>query len=251
MPLFTSPTKLQRALADLALLAAIGAVMTVLGPFQTADRPLLLRAPDWMACMIGGGLIGVATDEIVRGRTTRFWPRLLIVSAVMSLPVTGFVWVINHLMFGGRWRPQELPLLEFQVVVVCFATMALRQLAWGQVEAVAAVEPANNADPLATFRQRLSARRRAAELIAVEAEDHYLRVHTDAGQELITARFGDALAELAAVEGFRTHRSWWVVASAIEDVKWLRGRGEARMKNGLLVPISRSQAAPLRGAGWF
>jgi len=49
----------------------------------------------------------------------------------------------------------------------------------------------------------------------------------------------------------QTHRSWWVAASAIEDVKWLRGRGEARLTNGMLVPISRSQAAPLKAAGWF
>ena len=29
----------------------------------------------------------------------------------------------------------------------------------------------------------------------MEAQDHYLRVHTDAGDELITLRFSDALAE--------------------------------------------------------
>ena len=85
----------------------------------------------------------------------------------------------------------------------------------------------------------------------MEAEDHYLRVHTDAGDELITARFGDAMDELANAAGFQTHRSWWVAADAIEDVKWLRGRGEATLKCGLKVPISRSNAAPLKAAGWF
>ena len=89
------------------------------------------------------------------------------------------------------------------------------------------------------------------EMIAVEAEDHYLRVHTNAGDELITARFGDALKELAKVKGFRTHRSWWVAAGAIDTVRWLRGRGEARLKCGLVVPISRSQASELKAAGWF
>ena len=38
---------------------------------------------------------------------------------------------------------------------------------------------------------------------------------------------------------------------AIDEVKWLRGRGEARLKCGLVAPISRSQAAPLKAAGWF
>ena len=115
---------------------------------------------------------------------------------------------------------------------------------------VVAAEPQTDADPLAMFRQRLSAKRRAATLMAVQAEDHYLRVHTDAGEELITARFADALAELAGAPGFQTHRSWWVAASAIEDVHWLRGRGQARLTCGLNVPISRAQAAPLKAAGW-
>lgn len=156
----------------------------------------------------------------------------------------------NSSLLGHRLGLDNLITPWFQVFIVCFATMTFRQLAWAQpVPAAAAPEPA--ADPLAAFRRRLSAKRREAALIAVEAEDHYLRVHTDAGQELITARFGDALAELAQARGFRTHRSWWVAAEAIDEVKWLRGRGEARLKSGLVVPVSRSNAAALKDAGWF
>jgi DNA-binding LytR/AlgR family response regulator len=136
--------------------------------------------------------------------------------------------------------------------VVSFAAMSLRQLAWAQSPPAAATA-ANGppADPAAAFRRRLSAKRRAAALFAVEADDHYLRVHTDAGDELITARFGDALKDLAALPGFQTHRSWWVAAEAIDEVRWKKGRGEARLKCGLVVPVSRSNAAALRAAGWF
>ena len=56
--------------------------------------------------------------------------------------------------------------------------------------------------------------------------DHYLRIHTDAGVELLTLRFADALEEVAAAHGFRTHRSWWVAADALEDVRWRRGGGK-------------------------
>ena len=138
--------------------------------------------------------------------------------------------------------------------VICFAAMLFRQLVWARTPGETAPPPVAaeaGPDPLEAFRLRLSAKRREAALIAVEAEDHYLRVHTDAGEELITARFGDALAELAAAKGFQTHRSWWVAADAIDAVRWTRGRGEARLKCGLTVPISRSQTAPLKAAGWF
>jgi DNA-binding LytR/AlgR family response regulator len=103
----------------------------------------------------------------------------------------------------------------------------------------------------AVFRNRLSARRRGARLIALQAEDHYLRVYTDAGEELLTLRFADALNDLARAHGFQTHRSWWVAADAIEGVRWRAGLGEARLAGGLTAPISRTHAPTVKAAGWF
>jgi hypothetical protein len=244
------PPWLRRFAADAALWTAVGVVMAVLGPFGSAERSLPDRLVYWLACMVGGGLIGVAIDTPVHRRFGHFWARLMIVSAAMTPPVTLLVGLMNHWTSGMPLTAANLATPWFQVFVVSFAAMCLRQLAWTRpAPGPAPAEPAP--DPTGAFRLRLSARRRDAGLIAVEAEDHYLRVHNDEGDELITARFGDALAELAAAPGFRTHRSWWVAADAIENVRWLRGRGEARLKCGLVVPISRSQAAPLKAAGWF
>lgn len=256
MPVLSAPSWLRRASAELALLAAVGVVMALLGPFETAMRPLTVGLPYWLICMVGGGLIGIAVDSQIRRVVAGFWPRLLLVSTLMTAPVTALVWTVNHQMFGGSLDAHGAAILALNVFVVSFATMALRQLAWGQASPSPPLPPTRPApdaapDPTAAFRLRLSAKRRAARLIALEAEDHYLRVHTDAGQELITARFGDALDELRDTPGFRTHRSWWVAADAIHEVRWLRGRGEARLTCGLLVPISRGQAAPLKAAGWF
>jgi hypothetical protein len=243
---------LHRLLADIALWSAIGLVMAILGPFGSSERSLPERLLYWQVCMVGGGFMGVAIDAPVRRWLSHFWGRLLVVSVAMTPPVTLLVGLTNHFLSPMRLTWANVTQPTFQVFVVCFATMCLRQLAWAQAEAPAAPPPAEPvADPTEAFRLRLSAKRRAAGLFAVEAEDHYLRVHTDAGDELITARFGDALAELAAAPGFQTHRSWWVAADAIDEVTWLRGRGEARLKCGLTVPISRSNAAPLKAAGWF
>lgn len=252
MPSFVTSAPWRRLAADVAIWAAIGLVMAVLGPFGSSERSLFERLVYWQICMVGGGLAGIAIDIPVQRVTTAFWPRLLAVSLLMTPPVVVIVGLTNHFLGGMPLTWDNLLVPWFQVLTVCFAAMLFRQLVWTRPPppGAAAGDVADD-DPLAAFRQRLSARRRAAELIAVKAEDHYLRVHTDAGDELITARFGDALGELSAVPGFRTHRSWWVAAAAIEDVRWLRGRGEARLKGGLVVPISRGQAPPLRAAGWF
>lgn len=250
MPRLTEPW-MRRLTADVALWVAIGVVMALLGPFGSSERSLLERLVYWQICMVGGGMIGVAIDEPLRRRIGHFWLRVALASISMTPFVTVLVGLTNHWLGGMRLHWGNVAQPWFQVFVVCFATMLFRQLAWAQTSTPPAVAPTPEADPLAIFRERLSAKRRAAALIAVEAEDHYLRVHTDAGEELIAARFGDALAELAGAPGFRTHRSWWVAAEAIDEIKWLRGRGEARLKSGLVVPVSRGQASDLKAAGWF
>jgi LytTr DNA-binding domain-containing protein len=248
-----APLLLRRVAAETALLVAAGGFLSVLGPFDTAGLSLPVRMTYWPIVIVGGGVIGIAIDALVSRRAHGFWPRLVADSVLMTPPVTALVWVVSAVMFRPpAGRPILGPLI-FQVFVISFAVMALRQMAWrgAWTERAAPPPPVEPIDPSGAFRQRLSAKRRTARLIAVEAEDHYLRVHTDAGDELVTARFGDALLELANLAGYQTHRSWWVAAGAIEAARWRRGRGELRLTCGLTVPVSRTYTAVLKREGWF
>jgi hypothetical protein len=250
MPNPRRPLLVRRALAETGLLLAMGLFLGVLGPFGTVERSLLVRMTYWPIVIVGGGVIGIAVDTVVQRRLSGFWMRLAVVSIAMTLPVTALVYAVSSAMLGPVSAQPHLLDLFYQVFVISFAVMALRQLAWRGVwtERIAPQDPGEAAD---AFRQRLSAKRRAARLLAVEAEDHYLRVHTDAGEELVTARFSDALLELAGLAGYQTHRSWWVAAGAIEAVRWRRGRGELRLSCGLTVPVSRTHSAVLKREGWF
>jgi DNA-binding LytR/AlgR family response regulator len=141
-----------------------------------------------------------------------------------------------------------------QVFVISLLVMTVRALTWRApvtvVETRVVVAPPS---PQAEeqFRRRLTAKRRHARLLAVQAEDHYLRVHTDAGEDLLTLRFADALADLSQAHGLQIHRSWWVSAEAIEGVRWRKGAGEVQLAGGLVAPVSRTHAPALRQAGWF
>jgi hypothetical protein len=243
----------RRILAETALLLGVGVFMAVLGPFGTDARDAMVRAVYWPTVIVGGGVIGIAVDAIVGRRLGGFWPRLIGDSVLMTPPVTALVFAVSGMMLGPQSAQPHLRALFFQVLVISFGVMLLRQLAWrGVWTERAATAPEDEAiDPSGAFRRRLSAKRRAARLLAVEAEDHYLRVHTDAGDELITARFSDALLELGRLAGYQTHRSWWVAAGAIEAVRWRRGRGELRLASGLTVPVSRTYTAALKREGWF
>ena len=180
----------------------------------------------------------------------QFWARVVVVALVMTPPVTLYIYALNAWLLDLPRRWWLLPQLAWQVLVVALLLMALRALAWRRVveTRTLVVPPLPEAER--AFRLRLSAKRRTARLIAAEAEDHYVRVHTDSGSELVAMRFAEAMAELALAHGYRLHRSWWAAADAIEAVKWKRGGGEARLAGGLTAPVSRSCAAALKAAGW-
>ena len=57
------------------------------------------------------------------------------------------------------------------------------------------------------------------DLLALEMEDHYLRIHTALGSDLILLRLRDALAELGPSRGRQVHRSWWVAEGAIASAE--------------------------------
>lgn len=242
--------RLPRLALDLLLLVAVGLVMAELGPYRTLDTPPLLRTAYWLIAVVGAGLVGIAVDAALGPRVRGFWARIVVVSLVMTPPVTLFVYALNAVMLDLPRRPWLMPQLGWQVLVVMLLLMTLRALLWRRVVETRTVVAPPLPEAEREFRLRLSAKRRTARLIAIEAEDHYVRVHTDAGSELLSMRFAEAVAELARAHGYRLHRSWWAAADAIEAVRWKRGAGEARLAGGLVAPVSRSCAADLKTAGW-
>ncbi|WP_394731266.1 LytTR family DNA-binding domain-containing protein [Altererythrobacter sp. GH1-8] len=78
-------------------------------------------------------------------------------------------------------------------------------------------------------------------LIALEAQEHYVRVYTDHGSELVLYRFGDAVTELEAIGfGVQVHRSFFVAPNAIQEIKRSGKSFSLQMQNGLEVPVSQS-----------
>ncbi len=236
------------------MLVAIGLLMGFLGPFGSDRIPAGARYLYWMICMVGGGLFAIAGEALLGRSPLGTWTRAVAVSVLMTPPVTLLVLTTQHLLMGDRLDWAGFGRLLLQVWPILLAVVVVRALAWRRaperVETrTVVVAPLPGAE--AVFRRRLSARRRSARLIAIEAHDHYLKVHTDAGAELVTLRFADALDELALAHGWRVHRSWWVAAEAVESVRWRRGAGELSLAGGLTAPVSRTYAPVLKDAGWF
>jgi hypothetical protein len=80
-------------------------------------------------------------------------------------------------------------------------------------------------------------------LLAVQAQEHYVRAITSEGALCTLYRFGDALRELEGLSGLQVHRSFWVADAGVAALK--NGRRGLRivLRNGEQVPVSARHAA--------
>lgn len=101
-----------------------------------------------------------------------------------------------------------------------------------------------------TFMSRLPLPYRNADLWAISSEDHYLRVHTSAGEHLFLERLATAIHLLEGSDGLQTHRSWWVAETGVKEARSQNGRIVLILKSGVEVPVSRTFSASVRDAGW-
>jgi len=85
-------------------------------------------------------------------------------------------------------------------------------------------------------------------LLALSAEQHYVRIHTDAGNDLVLMGFTEAISPLVPGRGMRIHRSHWVSAEAVEKVKAVGNSIMVRLVNGTELPVSRSFRGAVREA---
>lgn len=223
--------------------------MTAAGAFGTGAVPLPMRFAYWITGFFGGTAISIllAVAVIRSGRfVERPWVQTLVIALLNTAFYTGLVWLVTRRSF-----PEHAPGLVELVPVVFLITLimtAVNRLAHQQpLETHAAPTGA----PPPRFLQRLPPKLRGADLYAVEAEDHYLRLHTSRGSDLILMRLSDAIAELEGIEGAQTHRSWWVAREAVEGASRGDGRAVLRLKSGSEAPVSRSYAKALRDEGWF
>lgn len=104
------------------------------------------------------------------------------------------------------------------------------------------------AAPMPAFLHRLPEDQRKG-LLAIQAQEHYIAVHTAGGTELVLYRFGDALRELAEVPGIQVHRSFWVADNSVVSYERKSSQLLLTLRNGLTVPVSRSFVRDVEQSG--
>lgn len=219
----------------------------------TGGVPLLIRFPYWLILMVFGTLIAQVTGRMLdRFASLNLWQTIAVMIAITTPLICVMVWLVTAAFNSDHaLDPARLVRLVEPVLVITVAMAALHVLVNGTPAQSHAFAPDVHTEPGAVFRERLPFKFRHAEIHALEAEDHYLRVHTAAGDTLILMRLYDAIRELDGIEGSQTHRSWWVAKTAVTDTVRTSGRISFTLKDGLIAPVSRGYAKALKQDGWL
>lgn len=89
----------------------------------------------------------------------------------------------------------------------------------------------------------------AADIIAIRAEDHYLRVATTNGRAMLRGRLSDATAQIDIRRGMQVNRSAWVAFEAIEEVaEDGRGMVTIRLTDSTTERVAQSRRIAFRAA---
>lgn len=240
-------------------MTVIGVILALIGPFGSFQDPLPLRLIVWL----GFSYLGYALYAPIDGIVVRLAPALqlpewllrVMACLVATLPMAVAVYVLPRLP-----GPIEAPPLAsmvthyFYVLVIgglvtaTFHFLGRYQAQDGKTAVAPSplpVEATDNPRFLDSLPPELG-----SDIFALEMEDHYVRVHTALGSDLVLMRMRDAVAELEAIEGMQVHRSWWVARGAVEDVKRDGRNLRLMLAREIEAPVSRANVAALKDAGW-
>jgi hypothetical protein len=232
--------------AAILLPLAVAITLAVVGAFGTyfsMTLPLRLLHFVSVALVIGG--LAFALSESTRrfwfGGALPFWAMLAI--AFVTAPPGA--WVV-HLALT-LWAPWSLPYVNYPELTLQVLTpnLLIGSIAWALFHGPAkttdagAARPTNAASGQA-LRAKLPINVRHAAILALSAEDHYVRVRTDRGEALILINLAKAIAALGEGAGLRIHRSHWVSRQLVERAAIGGSRHGLRVNDNIVLPVSRS-----------
>ena len=229
-------------LFELNCLAAV-ALAAISGPFGTAALGWPQRTLFW-SILIAWAAAKWRVWFAWRVRDRTDWiPASATGAILLNLPLPfeielalRFVGAEASIVRGSVW----LAALGMSAVVLALI-VALRWL----------IIPPSRPEPIRVVGPLARAGIRIDQVAAVRAEDHYCRVcFADGSSRLVLCRLGDAVAELAGLDGARIHRGTWVAGWAVDRAERM-GRAWRLVAAGQTVAVSSAYVAEARRRGWL
>lgn len=234
----------------------VGLLLGFAGPFGSYPAfPTATRYAFWLGMTLAGVAAAIAADALLPTTKLRAGlARTATVAVASAVPMTFVVaWAMSLVQPGRFFAPPQLLALfvavaAVQLVIVYATTASFSRIHEAAPPAPSPAPPVAAATP-AGFPAALLSRLPPGigrEIIALETEDHYLRVHTLAGSTLILMRMADAVALIDPRLGAQVHRRWWVADAAVAAFQAEGQKLFLRLVDEKLVPVGRTFSAAAR-----
>ncbi|WP_297801057.1 LytTR family DNA-binding domain-containing protein [uncultured Brevundimonas sp.] len=251
----------ERIATEICFVVGIALVLAMLRPLGVlTDESFGTRLFYWGRSLVAGyviqrPLLWLGSTWLTRAGRPE-WLGWALAIVVGSVPMSLWLWYLGPSINLSRPFPSEALWAETAGQYILVAGLVAVCLWFVQDIAQARGNSAPTAPSLAEPSERHVPQRPALldrlertnhqTLWALEAEDHYVRVHTDAGHELVLMRLADAIAETAPVEGQQVHRSWWVAKQAIKAAE-MEGRTlMLKLERNIQIPVARNRISAVR-----
>lgn len=198
--------------------------------------------------------ISAAVLRLCSFRARRRWPAAgpwkqhVVVALIMMMPLTGIAMTLCIFWFGGTPSIGRFSSLlpSMSSVIAALQVMLAGKKTFQATAGL--LSAADTKDRGSRLLQHLPLPLCDADLLAVEAQDHYVRIHTSRGASLIRMRFADAIGLVPVAAGMQTHRSWWVGRDAVQSIRKRRKGAVITLINGMEVPASQKASLAWLGA---
>jgi len=231
-----------------ALCALIGTavILTLVAPYDTGQLlGLVARFAYWLVTVVSTYSAGFLAHALLAPRLPLPKPAAIAIKAVVTaIAVAALVTLIN-LVFLGYWPSRaEWPLFLINILVIALVVAVIIEVASTQRRD--APHDLTTAPPALLDRIAFGKR---APLMALSVEDHYVRIRTTKGQEMILMRLSDAMREVGATQGLQVHRSHWVALAGVARTRRQGDRAILTLHDGTEIPVSRRYVAAIKEAG--
>lgn len=237
------------------LASAGGLLLALLGPFGSyLNGPFTVRFLFWLtSCWIGFLLYGAIVRFLLIRWRASVMDRIALLLGILAASIPQ-AWISRELALH-IWPHLEdhfpsLALWYAQTVVIAglFVSVGAGWSLWRRHDmrsgAQPEVRPERGDMPADVFFE-------PATVLALQIEDHYVRVHRADGSQIILMSLKQAIGNVSGMDGLQTHRSWWVARAAVTEVIGTPRNMRLRLSNGLEAPVARSAVIKLREAAWL
>lgn len=239
---------------------AVVLLFAVTGPYGSAERLgflprfaywLLLHAGAWFLALSGA----VVADVLLTTRLDNMFLRMLVGSIAATLPIGLVIGVLEWSWFGepltwSTYLQGLLTILPLSAIFCVISYLAMSGDSASNPRSERELEPQIRPEPVAErgdvlILDRLKPENRGR-LQHISVEDHYSRIRTSRGSELILLRFADAMRETGTADGLQVHRSHWVARDFVDGFRSVNGKLTLVLKDRTEIPVSRTFADRVR-----